>query len=326
MKKLKLMIFITILFSMFLQSDVIKKSKSEVSFAKYGTFKTERTEIISPLTKRTDSNDNFKGKGFLSKLAAKVFFKSGEFSKIIDLKESRIATINHKKKKVVVKDIVKLTGDDGSESEEGDTEESEERESDITITKNEFKVVVTGKKKVINGFPTIEYSVSWIVEWESNNDESKGSSKLISNVWATLVTGKIYSSQKIESLFFKNYMKKLGLDTDMKRDDVLGGSWLRIFTSLSRSSSTQSSEKAKKFRKEISKIKGYPVVIDGEYYSSVTGEKKKKGLKGLLKKKKKAGADEIPKFTFYTEVIELSIVKSDPGNYSYPEGYKIKER
>lgn len=311
---------------MFLQSDVIKKSKSEVSFAKYGMFKTERTETISPLIKKTDSSDNFKGKGFLSKIAAKVFFKSGDFSKIIDLKESTISTINHKKKKVVVKDIVKLIGDDGSESEEGDTEEGDEEESDITITKNEFKVVVTGKKKVINGFPTIEYSVSWIVEWESNYDESKGSSKLISNVWATMVTGKINSSQKIESLFFKNYMKKLGLDTDMKRDDVLGGSWLRIFTSLSRSSSEQSSENAKKFRKEISKIKGYPIVIDGEYYSSTTGQKKKKGLKGLLKKKKKKGADDIPKFTFYTEILELSVVKSDPGNYSYPEGYKIKKK
>lgn len=324
MKKIFSIFTILLVFTLTIQSDVIKKSRSEVSFAKYGTFKTERTETTSPLIKRTDSNDNFKGKGFLSKLAAKGFFKSGEFSQIVDLKESTIARINHKKKKIVVKDIVRLTGDDGSEIEEGDSEESEERDSDITITKNEFKVIVTGKKKVINGFPTIEYSISWIVEWENNQDELKGSSRLNSNVWVTPVMGKINSSQKIESVFFKNYMKKLGLDTDMKRDDVLGGSWLRIFTSLSRSSSTQSSEKAKKFRKEISKIKGYPIVIDGEYYSATTGKKKPKGLKGLLKKKKKEGADDIPKFTFYTEILELSLTKSDPDNFSYPEGYKIK--
>ncbi len=326
MKKTLYLVLILFVFTIGIHSDVIKKSKSEVTFAKYGTFKTERTETVSALMKKTDSNDNFKGKGFLSKLAAKVFFKSGEFSSVINLKESKIATISHKKKKVIVKNIVNIMGGDIGESEEGDAEESDEEESDITITKNEFKVVVTGNKKVINGFPTKEYSISWIVEWESNNDESKGSSKLISNVRATSVTGKISSSQKIESLFFRNYMKKLGLDTDMKRDDVLGGSWLRIFTSLSRSSSAQSSENAKKFRKEISKIKGYPIVIDGEYYVSTTGVKKKKGLRGLLKKKKKAGADDIPKFTFYTEVIELSVVKSDPGNYSYPEGYKVKEK
>ncbi|MCK5222569.1 MAG: hypothetical protein KAR14_13370, partial [Candidatus Aminicenantes bacterium] len=210
MKKIFSIFTILLVFTLTIQSDVIKKSRSEVSFAKYGTFKTERTETTSPLIKRTDSNDNFKGKGFLSKLAAKVFFKSGEFSQIVDLKESTIARINHKKKKIVVKDIVKLTGDDGSESEDGDTEDGEERESDITITKNEFKVIVTGKKKVINGFPTIEYSISWIVEWESNQDELKGSSRLNSNVWATPVMGKINSSQKIESVFFKNYMKKLG--------------------------------------------------------------------------------------------------------------------
>lgn len=324
MKKLFFIVLIVLVLTLSIQSDVIKKSRSEVTFKKYGTFKTERTETTSPLIKRTDSNDNFKGKGFLSKIAAKVFFKSGEFSQIIDLNESTIARINHKKKKIVVKDIKKLTGYDGGESEERDAEEGEESESDITITKNEFKVIVTGKKKVINGFPTIEYSVSWIVEWESNNDELKGSSKLISDVWATPVLGKINSSQKIESLFFKNYMKKLGLDTDMKRDDVLGGSWLRIFTSLSRTSSNQSSENAKKFKREISKIKGYPIVIDGEYYSATSGEKKKKGLRGLLKKKKKEGADDIPKFTFFTEILELSLTKSDPDNFSYPEGYKVK--
>ncbi len=326
MKRFKLLILLTLMVSMFLQSDVIKKSRSEVTFAKYGTFKTEQTEIISPLIKRIDSNDNFKGKGFISKLAAKVFFKNGDFSKIIDLKDSTVATINHKKKKIVVKDIVMLVSDDSNEEEEGETEEKEDRESDITITKNEFKVRLTGKKKVINGFPTIEYSLSWIVEWESNNNDMKGSGNLLSNVWATPVTGEINSSKKIESVFFKNYMKKLGLDTDMKSDEVLGGSWMRIFTSLSRSSSAQGSENAKKFRKEIGKIKGYPVVIDGKYYSSVTGEKKEKGWKGLLKKKKKEGADEIPKFTFYTEVIEISVVKPDPGNFSYPAGYKVKRR
>ncbi len=323
MKRIIAGISIIFVLTFMLSSDVIKKSKSEVSFLKYGTFKTERTEIINPLTKRTDSSDNFKGRGILNKLAAKIFFKNGEFTKIIDLKKSEIASINHKKKSVSVKPIEKIVRDDStSDSEEGD--DGNEEPSGVTITKNKLTVSMTGNKKMINNFPSVEYLVLWEVEWESNEDETNGASKLVSTVWTTPVTKTISTAQKAESLFFKSYMKKLGLDTELKRDDILGGSWLRIFSSLSRSSSQQNSENAAKFNKEISKIKGYPVIIDGEYYTSRSGEKKKKGLKGLLKKKKKKDAEEKPKFTFYTEVTGLSLFQSDPEKFSYPPDYKIK--
>ncbi len=316
--------FVTIFFlSLAIGSDVIKKSKSEVSFLKYGTFKTERTEIINSQIKRTDSIDNFKGKGFLNKLATKIFFKNGEFTKIIDLKKSEISSIDHKKKRVSVKPIKKIVRDeDTSDTEEGESEE--EQSSDVKVTKNKLTVDLTGNKKNVNGFPSREYLLLWEVEWESNADETKGASKLVSTVWTTPVTKTIVAAQETESVFFKSYMKQLGLETEFKRDEILGGTWLRIFSSLSRSSSRQDSENAAKFKKEMNKIKGYPVIIDGEYYTSKTGEKKKKGLKGLLKKKKNKDAEEKPKFTFYTEVLELKLKKSDSADYAYPEGYKIK--
>ncbi len=323
MKRIIVGILVIFILTFMLQSDVVKKSKSEVSFVKYGKFKTERTEIINPQIKRTDSEDNFKGKGFLNKLAAKIFFKNGSFSKIIDLKKSEVASINHKKKRVSVKQIEKIVRDeDGSESNEG--EESGEDSSKVNITKNKLTVSATGNKKMVNSFPSREYLILWEVEWESNEDETKGASKLVSTVWTTPVTKTISTAKKAESLFFKSYMKKLGLDTEFERDEILGGSWLRIFSSLSKSSSQQNSENAAKFNKELRKIKGYPVIIDGEYYASTTGKKKKKGLKGFLKKKKKKGAEEKPKFTFYTEVLELSLAKSDPAEFSYPVGYKVK--
>ena len=322
MKKFIIIIMVSAFLFLNLGSDVLKKSKSEVSFAKYGLFKTERTEVVSPLIKRTDSNDYFKGKGLLNKLAAKVFFKNGEFTKIIDLKKKIISNINHKKKRIKEREIKKIPGktEQEEEAEEGD----EGEESDVTVTKNKLTVSVTGQKKVINGFPSREYIVLWEVEWERNDGPEKGSSKLVSNVWTTPVTRIIGTAQKAESVFFTNYMKALGLNTDFKQDEILGGSWLRIFGSLSKSSSRQDSEKAAKFRKELLKIKGYPVIVDGEYYTAKTGAKKKKGLKGLLKKKKKKDAEEKPKFTFYTEVLELKLKKSDASDYTYPEGYKIK--
>jgi len=325
MKKITIGILVIFGLMLMLRSDVIKKSKSEVSFVKYGKFKTERTEIINPQRKRTDSTDNFKGRGLLNKLAAKIFFKNGEFTKIIDLKKSEISTINHKKKRVSVKAIKKIVRDeDGSDSDEGEASGEEEGSSDVNITKNKLTVSMTGNKKMVNDFPSKEYLILWEVEWESNVDETKGASKLVSTVWTTPVTKTISIAQKAESVFFRSYMKQLGLDTEMKRDEMLGGAWLRIFSSLSKSSSRQNSENAVKFNKEISKIKGYPVIIDGEYYTSTTGGKKKKGLRGLLKKKKKKNTEEKPKFTFYTEVLELKLKKFEASDYSYPEGYKIK--
>ncbi|MEN8222808.1 MAG: hypothetical protein ABFR36_06070 [Acidobacteriota bacterium] len=320
MKKLILILSIVIIFTLTIGSDVIKKSRTEVNFTKYGKFKSERTETVNPEIKRIDSTDKFKGRGLLNKIVTKVFFKSGEFSQIIDLKNSKISRVNHKKKKVVVKEIKKIALGDEDVSESED--ESEDEDSDITITKNEFKVV-RGDKKVINGFPTIEYKVSWIIEWESNESEAKGSSRLLSDVWATPVTRVISSSQKIESVFFNNYMKKLGLDIEFKQDEILGGSWMRIFTSMSKTSNEQGTEGAAKFKKEISKIKGYPIVVDGKFFSKVTGVKKKKSPFSLLKKKKK-NKEEKPKFTFYTEVLDLKIVKSDSGVFEYPAGYKVK--
>ena len=99
---------------------------------------------------------------------------------------------------------------------------------------------------------------------------------------------------------------------------------MRIFSSLSKSSSRLDSDKAEKFRKELLKIKGYPVIVDGEYFTFKTGGKKKKGLKGLLRKKKKEAEEERPKFAFYTEILELKLKERDQSDYEYPEGYKVK--
>ncbi|MEN8154759.1 MAG: hypothetical protein ABFR75_12140 [Acidobacteriota bacterium] len=343
MKKLIALVSVISLMNIMVYSDVIKKTRSEVSFKKFGTYNTLRTENITPLKTRTDKNDSFKGKGFFGKTAAKLFFKKGKFSQIVDLQVMKNYLLNHKKKRCTITPIRKLdfSEDQSSGSEgqgnEGETEEAEE--SDIKITKNEFKVTNTGEKKVINQFPARKYIVSWIIEWESTETDAKGSSKLESIVWTTPVSGTIQKAQAVELKFFQNYMNKLGMKGNKLSEDILGTSWMNIFSSLSKTSNMQRSENADKFSKEMKKIKGYPVLTDGKYFSrSEGGEKeeegKKKSLKSIFgklkkkafKKKKKEGEEDLPKFTFYTEVLELSSAKLGDDTFDYPAEYKVKER
>jgi len=328
MKKLIVLLISLSFLGFGLMGDIVKKSKSEVSFKKFGTYKSERVEKINSFNRRTDRNDKFKGKGFFGKSAAKLFFRSGSFSDIINLKESKKYKLNHKKKRCSSSEIKKL---DTEGYEKGSSSESEEDgESSIKITKNEFKVLVTNEKKDINNFPSKKYIVSWIVEWESTESEEKGSSKLESIVWATPLTSTIKTAMQVEKRFYTNYMKKLGLSGSMLEDDVLGKKWMKIFMSLSKASDNSENKEFKSMSREMKKLKGYPVIVDGKYFSKHEGGEEEGGKKSvfgklkkkLFKKKKKNGGEDIPKFTFYTEILDLAVSKVDKVEYSCPEDYK----
>ncbi|MFW6136555.1 MAG: hypothetical protein ACOC5U_00620, partial [Candidatus Aminicenantaceae bacterium] len=56
---------------------VVKKTKYEIEFGKFGTFNNVQTEMISGLKKAADSDSEFKGKGMLGKLAGKFALRSG---------------------------------------------------------------------------------------------------------------------------------------------------------------------------------------------------------------------------------------------------------
>lgn len=339
MKKLVIMISVLSLLNIAAYSNVIKKTRSEISFKKYGTYNTERTERITSLKKRTDKNDTFKGKGFFGKTAAKLFFKKGEFSQIINLAEMKNYLLNHKKKRCNISPIRKIEYNEGQGTTQEEQEGMEEgEESDIKITRNELKVTDTGEKKAVNQFPARKYVVSWIIEWESTESEAKGSSKLESIVWTTPVSNTIRKARAVELKFFQNYMNKLGLKGNKLSEDILGTGWLKIFTSMSKTSSMQRSEDSNRFSKEMRKIKGYPVLVDGKYFSKSEGaeekKEKKKGLKSIFgklkkkvsKKKKKEGEEELPKFIFHTEVLDLSLAKLGDESFSYPPDYKVKEK
>lgn len=340
MKKLTILIAVSLLLTSSIWAGVVKKNKSEINFAKFGTFKTEETVKISDMKKAVDAESDFKGKGLVGKLAGKIALSSGNTGRIIDLNAMTIYEINYKKKEYKVLPIEEISYETGEEVEEEQAEETEyEDESDIKITKNEFKVEETGESKSINNFPSQKYIVTWLTEWENTSTGEKGTTRLVTDVWTTPLTDEIKQCQQVETDFSRNHMKAMGIDIDQMQADILGTNWLSIFTQMGGEGAKADQDTAS-FAQEMKKIQGYPVVIDGKFFSSKEGgeaeeEEEESGgglrgrLGGLAKKalsKKSDKADEnVPSFSYYTEVIELRPESLEESAFQVPANYKKKD-
>lgn len=313
-------------------SDVVKKSKSEVTFRKFGTFNSVQTEKISPNKKLIESNSSFKGKGLLGKAAAKTVLKAGQSSQIIDLENLTIFDVNHKKKNYTAKAITPLVSDENQDRADKAAGQEEEAESNIRIIRSEFKVKKTGETKSINNFPTEKYTISWITEWENLETGQKGTDSLFTDVWTTPLTGELDSARSQEKSFSQAYMKALGFDLDELQQSMLGSNWMALLTQMGGSGQTQSGAD---ISGEMKKIKGYPVLTDGKYFSereggeegeATSGKGAKKLLGGLAKKalKKKKDDSNLPALAYRTELMEFIPASVDNTEFMPPSGYKKK--
>ncbi len=316
-------------------SSVVKKTKAEVSFKKFGKFTSEQSMKITENKKLTDTTSKFKGKGILGKLAGKMFLKTGNLGEIIDLSKNSIFNLNHKKKQYSVNQIMPLVRneDGGNPSSDSSSREEEAVESDIKIIRSEFKVEDTGQSKTFNQFACSLYAVSWITEWENIRTGQKGTERLLTDVWTTPLNQDLKQAQEEELKFSREYMKKLGFDLDERQQEILGTNWLSILGAVDTENKNPRQD-ASEFSEEMKKIKGYPVIIDGKYFTKREGGEQDadtggggvKKMFGRFAKKaltKKDNSDE-PVFTYYTELIEFVPGNVDENSFQIPSNYKKK--
>jgi hypothetical protein len=326
---------------------VVKKTKSDVTFKGFGKFSSIQSEKLTAEQNWTNSKSDFKGQGIVGSLAGKALLRSGDTGEIIDLVAMSIYHLDHKKKEYTVSPIKKLTEEmaGGRPKAKVETQErGEQPESDIKITRSEFKVEDTGETATINNFPCRKYSVTWIMEWENTKTGEKGSNRLVSLVWTTPETGTLQAAREEESKFSRAYLEKIGINVEQMQQDVLGTNWLTLLNTMN-PTKAKASPDVSKFASEMKKIQGFPVVTDGKYY--VTGQKpatetaekeqeeQPKNVKGLfgglakkaLKKKtvEKEGGAEEPALAFYTEVTEISLADLSKSDFQVPAGYNKKD-
>ena len=343
MKKALIFGMIVLILAAPMLAGVVKKTKADITFRGFGKFSLAQSEKLTSELKWADIKSDFKGQGIAGGLAGKTILRSGDTGEIIDLPQSTVAKLDNKKKEYTIGPIEKIKQEAGEEkAEAGKETEEKETESHIKITKSEFKVTDTGEESTINNFAVRKYLINWLTEWEDTETGDKGSSRLETLLWTTPMSETLQKARQEEMKFYGAYMEKVGLSLPKTEEDVLGMRWLTILNSFGKTKGEPDLDFSKAAQ-EMQKIKGYPIVMDGKYFT--TGQKAageeaeggqgeakdaKSAIGGLLKKtmKKKpadpaASANE-PNLTYHTEVLELSTPDLGAADFQVPTGYKKK--
>ena len=321
-----------------LLAGVVKKTKSDVAFKGFGRFTSVQTERLIMDRKWVDSQSDFKGKGLLGGLAGK-FMRSGDSSEITDLPALSIYKLNPKKKEYTVTPIRKISEETkGEKAESGEEARGQEKtQSDIKITKSEFKVEDTGESSTINNFPVRKYTVNWLTEWENVRTGEKGTNTLATLVWATPLSDTFVKAREEEMKFSQEYFKAIGLNAGQVQQEILGTNWFSMLDTMNKAKGRPGQDFSQ-FGSEMKKIKGYPVIIDGKYFAvsqnakGEAGQEEEKSSKGILgglaKKvlKKKPAGDEgkEPALSYYIELVELSLAGLSANDFQVPADYKKK--
>jgi hypothetical protein len=126
----------------------------------------------------------------------------------------------------------------------------------IRITKSEFTVKKTGATETIHGFPCEEYRVTWYMEMEDLETQEKSKSTMVNDQWTTPETATIRRARADETAFQKAYAQKLGIHFSPDEAKQAG---MSAAASLTGASPEEIEKGWAQVKKEMAKIKGYPI-------------------------------------------------------------------
>ncbi|MBP7460096.1 MAG: hypothetical protein KBA26_02285 [Candidatus Delongbacteria bacterium] len=336
-----------------IQADLTEKNMVKVTITKFGSFNSQTTSYYQNLVKAEDSQSDFKGSGFWGKLAGKMFAK-GHTGTITNLNEKNVYSIAYDDKSYTVSTIEKFFQDKnqfkGDDQESDDEEQSEsEKDERYTVIRQEFKVIDTGLSKKINRFDAHQYNLIYICELKDNVRGGTKTDSMFVDLYTTTDQAVIDKAAAERKTFAVEYAKAVGIDMETDDyDQLLGKNWLSMISALDPQSGRN---EVKVDYSEFKKIKGYPVLTDGHFYSKSVNPQQSQvsddsqsqeesssiptslgGMFGKMKKKhddKKAA--EKPKageyseiLSYYTEIVELSFNSVPADALSVPSGFKKK--
>ena len=347
-----------------LQAGVIRESKSSVGFTGMGKY-TQKTVIkLSGLKELEQTRSDFDADNVLMGMAAKFFTGDDNKSTLIDLNAEKIYTIDHEEKTYTVTPIRKLTEEDKQnidkvrkgelpqtdEDSEQTNEDMQEEESNIKLIRREFKVFDTGEKENINGFDCKKYTLYYVSEWEDTETGERTTDSLFTIVWTTPYSEQLKQINQEEMQFGKAYLKAVGMEVDWEdtKDDILGLNWISMFGQMGKADVEAPDAESADIVKEMQKIEGFPVVIDGSYFV-IAPEKEEPeeqeeeeqstvdvtdmgSLFGAITKQVVKNETQKPQekkneaaLTYRTELVRYEISDIPESDLSVPAGYKKME-
>jgi len=338
--KFKVFLMAVFILTSFLYADVTEKTTFKVSFPKFGEISNKTKVYFSGSVMNEETNTDVKGKGLVGSLLA-GFYPKGKKSNLIDLDKKMYYEIDHKKKKYTATPIEKLEMDQYSqEDQEIAVSEEKGEESKYRLIRRNLKVINTNKSQEINKFPTELYNIIYVSEIEEIETGDRQVDSLFVDVFTTEKDKDFVSAEEEKNEFYQRYYQLLGLDLQTEwHNEMMGTEWLGMLQSMDEEASDQEMEID---YKELSKIKGYPVKIEGNYYvwdkskSKPEKEEKQKvtGLSGLKssllksaqkkvlesEKEKSSGFELAISYLIQTEKIDLDKVNSK--KLTVPDNYK----
>lgn len=351
MKKLCKIFLVMSLFILTAQGDLVEKNITKVTITKFGSFTSQSTQYYQNLIKIEDSQSDFKGSGFWGKLAGKMFAK-GHTGAITNLNEKNIYSIAYDDKSYTVstiekflKDKNKLTTDD--QVSENKKEKSEENQR-YKVIRQEFKVIDTGTGKKINQFDTHNYNLIYICEVQDNATSSTKTDSMFVDLYTTKDQTLFDKATAERSKFYTEYAQAVGIDmTAGDYDQILGKNWLSMINMMDPKSGQND---VKVDYSEFKKIKGYPVLTDGHFFSKTINPQQSQvseesqsqeessaiptSFGGMFNKMKKKNdenkAADKPKdayneiLSYYLETVELKFESVPAANLAVPVGFKKK--
>ena len=320
---------------------VVKSSKSQIVFKGFGTFVSTSSDRLTADRKLTEAESEFKGKGLLGGLAGKTFLRPGKTGDLVDLTGSTFTQIDHKRKEYTITPLQNWAETRRQAMSGSDSGSSQKTESEIRIVKSEFRVSDSGESKTFNGFACRKFTSLWTVDWENTRTGEKGTDRLETAVWTTQPTDALKAASAEEMAFYKGYLSAIGLPSEKLQQDVLGTEWIGLLAAFDPAGGKSNLKPdAAVVAREMQKIEGYPIVVDGKYYPApkakpAESESPSSGLGGiggalgkigggLLKKKPDPEEEKAPAISFYTEIISLNSASVDPAELQVPAGYKKK--
>jgi hypothetical protein len=134
-------------------------------------------------------------------------------------------------------------------------EPKEQDSCPLTIVKNKFSVKATGENRVINGFDTTKYLVSWNYEAKDKLNR-KNKSTITFDIWNTQSNKKLLELMQVKKEYNEALLAKLG-NGKATLKTLVPGSVFKVLEPV-----------LKPYLKQFKKIKGYPISTKLEWYAS----------------------------------------------------------
>ncbi len=147
-------------------------------------------------------------------------------------------------------------GQEHKSSFSGASQFSQSEKNDVRVVKNELTVQDTGKTRVINGFNTREYLITWNLETENIKTHERGRSLLATELWNS-DDARLATARKDVDNYNRAYVRlfHVAMPTDLAKQYGM-----QQFSFLT-------GKDMKAFTDKMSQIKGYPVVSDVKWES-----------------------------------------------------------